>query len=156
METMSKFKVDNEIVRVQGFTGYAPKFYKAIVLEDYKFKDAYGSFTSIVDGYWELVKPKWTIYNNDKAWEDLSDKQKGKLLLAAHAKIRFTCNELDVFGDVAFNNEGVIYKAQYIEPVKPELTMAEIFSNDWKSCQLGITAKMSEQMITKGWNKSCK
>jgi hypothetical protein len=99
----------------------------------------------------EDIKPKWTIYNNTLPWSQLSDKQKSKLLLAAHQKMLFIVAVLQVTG-VALNN--AVYKVE--EPVKPEPTMAMIFSNDWKSCQLGITAKMSEQMITKGWTKPCK
>jgi hypothetical protein len=100
-----------------------------------------------------MSNTKWTIYNNTLPWSDLSDKQKGKLLLAAHAKIRFTCNELDVFGDVAFNNEGVIYKAQYIKPVKPEPTMAELFKDDWFECLSSGRGEQHEKMILKGWVK---
>jgi hypothetical protein len=143
METMSKFKLYNEIVRVKSFAGYAPKGYKAIVLEDYKFKDADGAFISIIDKNWELVKPKWTIYNNEKAWEDLSDKQKGKMLLAAHNGSSFGGTD-----KTEFNNPDYAYKA------KPEPTMAELFIADWN--ELGASFPVSEQMIAKGWNKPCK
>ena len=100
---------------------------------------------------------KWSIYNNTLPWSELSDKQKGKLLLAAHAKIRFTCNELDVYGDVAFNSEGAIYKAQYIEPVKPEPTMAELFLVDWQdTVGTEMPEHFADKIIAKGWTKPCK
>jgi hypothetical protein len=98
---------------------------------------------------------KWSIYNNTQPWSELSDKQKGKLLLAAHAKIRFTCNKLDVFGDVAFNNKGGIYNAQYIELVKPEPTMEELFDADSESFDFRGSGDFPEYMIAKGWTKSC-
>jgi hypothetical protein len=156
METMSKFKVGDKIVRISAKASWAPLGYIAEVLEGYYYFGKDDIEKRLFDHQWELVqediKPKWTIYNNDKAWQDLSDKQKGKLLLASHAKIRFTCNKIDVYGDVAFNNEGVIYKAQYIEPVKLELTMEEVFESDWYDCSQ-ITGDCAGQMIAKGWNK---
>jgi hypothetical protein len=155
METMRKFKVGDEIVRVSVDTSWAHIGYKATVLENYEYLCKDGEYTPINDGQWELVKPKWTIYNNDKAWQDLSDKQKGKLLLAAHAKIIFTCNELDVYGDVQFNNEGAIYKAIKPEPVKPKPTMAELFMADVSECNTGLLKHIPEPMIAKGWTKSC-
>jgi hypothetical protein len=103
----------------------------------------------------ELVKPKWSIYNNTLPWSELSDKQKGELLLAAHAKIRFTCNKVYVSWDVAFNNEDGIYNAQYIEPVKSEPTMEELFLIDWQDC-LCVGGKQEQKMIAKGWTKTCK
>ncbi len=156
---MKKFKVGDEIVRVDTKASWAHIGYTAAVLEGYQYLGKDFCVKKIFDHQWELVqeaaKTKWTIYNNTLPWPQLSDKQKGKLLLAAHAKIRFTCNELDIFGDVAFNNEGVIYKAQYIEPVKPEPTMEEVFESDWYDCSQ-ITGDCAGQMIAKGWNKPCK
>ena len=157
---MNKFKAGDEIVRTKMNSEWAPMGFKSVVFnkvddESSYYLDVRGDSQYVVDKNWELAKPKWTIYNNTLPWPQLSDKQKGKLLLAAHAKIRFTCNEIDIFGDVAFNNEGVIYKAQYIEPVKPEPTMEEVFESDWYDCSQ-ITGDCAGQMIDKGWNKPCK
>ncbi len=152
---MSKFNVGDNIVRITDAVYGQRAGFKAIVDANYCYESPNSVRFKIIDKNWELAKPKWTIYNNTLPWPQLSDKQKGKLLLAAHAKIRFTCNELDIFGDVAFNNEGVIYKAQYIEPVKPEPTMEEVFESDWYDCSQ-ITGDCAGQMIAKGWNKPCK
>jgi hypothetical protein len=104
----------------------------------------------------ELVKPKWTIYNNDKAWQDLSDKQKGKMLLAAHGKYKFTCDKIALYATVRFENLHGIYKAIKPEPVKPEPTMAELFVADWHETDVHLLKDFSEHMIAKGWTKSCK
>jgi hypothetical protein len=98
------------------------------------------------------LKPKWSIYNNTLPWSELSDKQKGKLLLASHSKIKFNCNKLDVWGDAAFNNINGIYTAQYIEPVKPEPTMEEMFKKDWHDL-LFVDGKFEQQIIARGWKK---
>jgi hypothetical protein len=152
METMRKFKVGDEIVRVDTKASWAHIGYTAAVLEGYQYLGKDFCVKRIFDHQWELVqeaaKSKWTIYNNTLPWSDLSDKKKGKLMVAAHAKIRFTCNKLDVFGDVAFNEEGGIYKAQYIEPVKPEPTMEEKFNAAWE--RLNTRLSIAEQMINKG------
>lgn len=89
----------------------------------------------------KLLNPKWTIYNNELKWSELSDKQKGKMLLAAHGGV--------LFGGTAkptFNNTGHPYQA-----VKPKPTMAELFLADWLSTS--GDSGYSEQMITKGWVK---
>jgi hypothetical protein len=161
---MNEFKVGDEVVINLLTGGYSGKLKVGSVATIGKFSTK----TSFVKMVGELnimccwhnlanIKhaEKWSIYNNTLPWSQLSDKQKGKLLLAAHAKIRFTCNKLDVFGDVAFNNKGGIYNAQYIELVKPEPTMEELFLIDWKDC-LCVGGKQEQKMIAKGWTKPCK
>ncbi len=66
----------------------------------------------------EDIKPKWTIYNNDKAWQDLSDKQKGKMLLAGHNGITISMRNL-IFFKPAFDDASAIYKAIKPATVKP-------------------------------------
>ncbi len=157
---MNKFKVGDEIVRVNTKASWAHIGYTATVLEGHQYLGKDFCVKRIFDHQWELVqeaaKPKWTIYNNTLPWSQLSDKKKGKLLLAAHAKIRFTCDKLDVFGDVAFNNEGGIYNAQYIELVKPEPTMAVLFNSDSVDFDFRRSTDFPEYMIAKGWTKTCK
>ncbi len=154
---MRKFKVGDEILRVSTKTGWAHIGYTAIVLEGYQYLGKDFCVKRIFDHQWELVqeaaKPKWTIYNNTLPWSELSDKQKGKLLLASHSKIKFTCNKVYISWDVAFNNEGGIYNAQYIELVKPAPTMAELFESDWRICSASGTYNMWSKMIDKGWKK---
>jgi hypothetical protein len=105
-----------------------------------------------------LLKPKWTIYNNTLPWADLSDKQKGKMLLAQleddSIKLvrKALCGQdLFIHCEEICAGEGVVYRAQP-EPVKPEPTMAELFEIDWMDCP-NYEGLYSEQMITKGWVK---
>ena len=88
-----------------------------------------------------LLKPKWTIYNNELKWSALSDKQKGKMLLATHSGVLFGGTKKPIF-----NNSNHPYKA-----VKPKPTMAELFLADWLSTSGVSGCGRSEQMITKGW-----
>jgi hypothetical protein len=153
---MSKFNIGDKIVRISDFNkSTTPEGYITYVMKGDKYIAKDYSVKFIHDFLWELVpqdiKTKWSIYNNTLPWSKLSDKQKGKLLLASHSKIKFTCNKVYVSWDVAFNNEGGIYNAQYIELVKPEPTMAELFVADWFDGGLS-----SDNMIAKGWTKPCK
>ena len=100
----------------------------------------------------ELAAPRWSIYNNDLPWEKLSDKQKGKLLLAAHSGVKF---EGVVRNPPTFDCEKSPYTAIKPEPVKPEPTMAELFVADWPAHDTGILDICADKMIAKGWNKPC-
>ena len=95
----------------------------------------------------EIASPKWSIYSNDLPWEKLSNKQKGKLLLAAHSGVKF---ENFMYHQPVFNSEIYAYTAIKPEPVKPEPTMEELFIRDWK------LEESPEHMIAKGWTKPCK
>ena len=101
----------------------------------------------------KLANPKWSIYNNDLPWEKLSNKQKGKLLLAAHSGVKFF-----KFKDVKpeFLWDRHVYVAIKPEPVKPEPTMAELFIADWPARDTGILDVCADKMIAKGWAKPCK
>ena len=114
----------------------------------------------------ELVALKWSIYNNDLPWEKLSNKQKGKLLLAEHSGVKFF-----KFGNItpAFSDDSQVYVAIKTEPVKPPPTMEDLFIADWKSLSsesdttkdmmlegYDATHILASQMIAKGWTKSCK
>jgi hypothetical protein len=160
---MNEFKVGDEVKVVEITLAYAGNLKVGDTAIIKKFQINQNRFVMLVgddsnECCWhdvnniELVKPKWTIYNNTQPWSQLSDKQKGKLLLASHSKIKFTCNKVYVSWDVAFNNKGGIYIA--LEPVKPEPTMAELFKKDWYDCF--CDEDKYEQMIAKGWNKPCK
>ena len=97
----------------------------------------------------ELVKPKWTIYNNTLTWLYLSDKQKGKFLLANHDGVEIIGLEcISIPKPVVFNCDIIAYQA-----VKPKPTMAELFAVDLNNCNAGIEIKVSEQMTVKGWAK---
>jgi hypothetical protein len=153
---MSEFKAGDEVVRVKQSVDWAPLGYKTTVLKHNKFKDKDGNYRSgIFKDHWDMVKPKWTIYNNDKAWQDLSDKQKGKMLLAGHNGITISMSS-GIFFKPAFSNGSAIYKAIKPETVKPEPTMEELFISDWKEFSTGLLSELAPQMIANGWNKPCK
>ncbi|MFT6988204.1 MAG: hypothetical protein ACJASL_000164 [Paraglaciecola sp.] len=109
----------------------------------------------------ELVKPKWTIYNNTLPWSDLSDKQKGKMLLAQLEGVSIRLVAKSMCGEDCFIHceeidtiETVVYRAKPA-PVKPEPTMAELFIDDWKECSSSSSEAFAGKMIAKGWVKKC-
>ena len=59
----------------------------------------------------KLATPKWSIYTNDIQWRDLSNKQKGKMLLAGHGAMEFTINGDAPIKFPSFNNKFAVYKA---------------------------------------------
>jgi hypothetical protein len=154
METMRKFKVGDEIFRVRVGTSWAHIGYKATVLEDYQYLCKDGEYTPIHDGHWELAKPKWTIYNNTLPWSQLSDKQKGKLMVAENDGYEikgFKCTALNK--PVRFDCHHITYFAVEHVPVKPESKMANLLMVDLSQCQDG---DLISHLINKGWTKSCK
>jgi hypothetical protein len=165
MEAMSKFKVgdvvkviaSNEVLRRHRCTQEIKSGENYTVTEMFDNDCKLNNFLygCVEPGMIEIAKPKWTIYNNTLPWSDLSDKQKGKMLLGDHEGIKFTIDNV-AFIRVGFVGENSVYKAQYIEPVKPEPTMAELFMADLSECNTGLLKHIPEPMIAKGWTKSCK
>ena len=100
----------------------------------------------------KLAYPKWSIYNNDLPWKKLSNKQKGKLLLAAYDGVKFFDFDNITPSFLVYSQ---VYTAIKPEPVKPEPTMAALFVVDWNDC-MGDFGDSAIQMIAKGWNKPCK
>ena len=156
---MSKFKVGDD-VRVIGLSDL---LHPGIKIGDVRAVTATCSNGVQLDGFsdgWvydihiETLKTKWSIYNNTLPWSQLSDKQKGKLLLARHKGLALTIDGL-VFKSVAFDSDVCVYKVQYIEPVKPEPTMEELFEIDMGECVNYGTERNSKLMIAKGWTKTC-
>jgi hypothetical protein len=98
------------------------------------------------------LKPKWTIYNNDKPWSELSDKQKGRMLLTAHNQ-----SEMSVDGYLELNPASIldssIYKAIKYKAVETEPTMAGLFVSDWKEQESLYKKDVADHMIAKGWKK---
>jgi hypothetical protein len=162
METMSKFKVGEQVKVVEITIAYAGNLKVGDTARIKKFQINQNRFVMLVVDdsnlcCWhdinniELVKPKWTIYNNTLPWSDLSDKQKGKLLLAAHAKMLFCDFGLQIPGFALVN---CAYKVEKV--AKPEPTMEELFVADWHETDVHLVKDFSEHMIAKGWTKSCK
>tara|TARA_R110000851_G_scaffold239527_1_gene392236 strand:+ start:77 stop:562 length:486 start_codon:yes stop_codon:yes gene_type:complete len=101
-----------------------------------------------------LSKVKWTIYNNDKPWSDLSDKQKQKLLSAYNHGLKFkgfACNSYTLPFEHPLMT-GSIFTAVKPEKVKPAQTMAKMFHFDFYRLNGGQT-EIAKQMIAKGWVK---
>jgi hypothetical protein len=144
---MSKFKVGNEIVCIKSPPCGAEVGFKAIVDDGYCYETPSGERKAVFNDYWELAKPKWTIYNNTLPWSDLSDKQKGKMLLADHNGKSFGGTHKTVF-----NNPCHPYQA------KPEPTMAELFLADWgdiAGVEMDGYFNFAGKIIAKGWVKKC-
>ena len=152
---MSKFKVGDKVVITSKTNCYNGKFnigdsgviqrfqhdegHHVVLREDFAYGD-HGTCWHSVSKI-KLLKPKWTIYNNELKWSELSDKQKGKMLLAAHSGLLFGGTTKPTF-----NNNSHPYQA-----VKPTPTMAELFLADWLSTS--GDSGCSQQMIDKGWVK---
>jgi hypothetical protein len=157
---MSKFKVDDEVEAVsESFEWGLVKagdlgVVKSLRGDEYFVRFPNQSTWRCYEKDLKLVKPKWSIYNNTLPWSELSDKQKGKMLLGDHKGIKFTIDNV-AFTRVGFIGDNSIYKAQYIEPVKPEPTMTQLFVKDWNEvCDNTISG--ADRMIARGWNKPCK
>ena len=155
---MSKFKVGDEIVRVNTKASWAHIGYTATVLEGHQYLGKDFCVKRIFDHQWELVqevaKPKWSIYNNTQPWSQLSDKQKGKLLLAGNEGVEMTLDG-DIVNDAAFKCKKGVYKAIKPEPVKPEPTMAELLTKDILGCSGFLRPHDVDDLIAKGWTKPC-
>jgi hypothetical protein len=115
---MSKFKVGDEIVRINDLRTDIKTGFKTVVRNGYCYKTPTGELVDIINKNWELVNPKWSIYNNTLPWSQLSDKQKGKLLLAGHNGITISMKN-GIFFKPAFDDGSAIYKAIKPEPVTP-------------------------------------
>ena len=70
-----------------------------------------------VDSAWlklgmiKLANPKWSIYTNDIEWCKLSNKQKGKLLLASHEGLEFRVNGNSPINYPFFSDRFAVYLA---------------------------------------------
>jgi hypothetical protein len=109
----------------------------------------FGATTSQLRQDETMNNTKWTIYNNTLPWSELSDKQKGKMLLANHSGIEIKgVGILSLQKPVKFNVDTFIYFAK-----KPERTMAELFALDIMSSSGFLTTHDINDLIAKGWVK---
>ena len=83
--------------------------------------------------------------NNEAKWKDLSDEQKGALLLAQHEGMGITSNGKKAITDFSFNSN--VYQA-----IKPEPELWEVLAKDWNDCD-SVGGNICKQMIAKGWTK---
>jgi hypothetical protein len=159
---MSKLKVGNKVEITGRTSGYVGIFKIGGTAEIKEFNPTTGKYVRLVGDNssscnWhhidkiKLVKTKWTIYNNTLPWSELSDKQKGKMLLARHCDNLFVSD----FSDVAFCPK-FIDSIEIIKAVKPESTMEELFIADINSMPLCGYVKAANYMIAKGWVKNAR
>jgi hypothetical protein len=153
VEAMSKFKLGSKVKVIEITLAYNGGLKVGDIAAIQEFQSSHNRFVRLIGDdsnacSWhdvnniELVEPKWTIYNNTLPWSDLSDKQKGKLLLAQNNKLKFedfTSSE----PTMPFSN-GWVYVVE-----KPEPTMETVFANDWFN-ECGQSPK---NMVAKGWIK---
>ena len=164
---MNEFKVGDEVEAVsESFTWGLVKagdlgVVKSLRGDEYFVRFPNQSTWRCYEKDLKLVKPRWTIYNNTLPWSELSDKQKGKILVANINDVAICMVAKSLIGDVTFINnveidkgDVCVYRAQP-KPVKPEPTMAELFLIDWQEC-LCVGGKQEQKMIAKGWTKTCK
>ena len=90
---------------------------------------------------------KWTIYNNTLPWLSLSNKQKGKILLAHNEGLQIKKVNMK-YDTRLFKNRDAVY--QVINTVKPEPTMEELFMIDIMGCTWN---DLASTIIAKGWVK---
>jgi hypothetical protein len=160
VEAMSKFKLGSKVKVIEITLSYNGGLKVGDIAAIQEFQSSHNRFVRLIGDdsnacSWhdvnniELVEPKWTIYNNTLPWSDLSDKQKGKLLLAAHARVEIIgLGMLSIPKPVVFNCGIIAYQA-----VKPEPTTAELFFTDWHETDVHLVKEFSEYMIGKGWVK---
>jgi hypothetical protein len=122
----------------EGLIGFSSHGRSGTWIED--GKEIIISYTEMM----QLLKPEWTIYNNTLPWSQLSDKQKGKMLLAQNNKLKFESFTLS--GPTMPFSKGWVYVVE-----KPEATMEELFHSDFYG--LGANGSIAEQMVAKGWVK---
>ena len=61
------FETGASIVRVDDFASWAPKGYKAKVLEGYKYLDNEGNLIHIIDYYWKLAEDQTATITTDNS-----------------------------------------------------------------------------------------
>ena len=88
-----------------------------------------------------MKDPKWTIYNNTLTWEQLSDKKKGKLLLAAHSGVNIGGRGFRyLVNPVQFVDPTRAYFAIKPAPTKVEPTIQDLFESEcdlWNERHVG-------------------
>jgi hypothetical protein len=168
---MSKFKVGDEIVINLLTGGYSGKlkFGSVAIIGEFSIGRRFARMVgelNIAGGWHNLANikhaEKWSIYNNTLPWSELSDKQKGKLLLANINDVAICMVAKSLRGDETFINnveidkgDVCVYRAQP-KPVKPEPTMAELLTKDILGCSGFLRPHYVDELIAKGWTKPCK
>jgi hypothetical protein len=154
---MSKFKLGSKVKVIEITLSYNGGLKVGDIAAIQEFQSSHNRFVRLIGDdsnacSWhdvnniELVEPKWTIYNNTLPWSDLSDKQKGELLLAQNNKLKFE--------DFTSSGPTMPFSKKWVYVVeKPEPTTAELFFTDWHETDVHLVKEFSEYMIGKGWVK---
>jgi hypothetical protein len=162
---MRKFKVGDDVIISEVSKCYSGKLTlgSLAVIGQFNHNCTFAKMIgelNIMCGWHDLTKikhaEKWSIYNNTQPWSKLSDKQKGKIMVAENDGYEIEgvkCTALNK--PVRFDCHHIAYFAVEPEPPKPEPTIEEVFESDWYDCSQ-ITGDCAGQMIAKGWTKSCK
>jgi hypothetical protein len=162
---VNKFKVGDEVIISEVTNSYSGKLTlgSLAVVGEFNHNCTFARMIgelNIMCGWHNLANikhaEKWSIYNNTLPWSELSDKQKGKLMVAENDGYEIEgvkCTALNK--PVRFDCHHIAYFAVEPEPPKPEPTMEELFLIDWKDC-LCVGGKQEQKMIAKGWTKTCK
>jgi hypothetical protein len=163
---MSDFKIGDRVVitgKTYGYQGCLEVGDTAHILYFYTREGKNVSASMVVDRgasscFHNLdnieLKPKWAIYNNTLPWAELSDKQKGKFLLASHEGVRMSYLGV-LLESPSFKSGELVNTSVYIaiELVKSEPTLAEMFISDWKQKESIYKKDVAEHMIARGWKK---
>jgi hypothetical protein len=161
---MNKFKVGDDVIISEVTNSYSGKLTlgSLAVVGEFNHNCTFARMIgelNIMCGWHDLnnIKhaEKWSIYSNTLPWSELSDKQKGKLLLGRHQGLDFTIDGLG-FKSVSFDCVFYVYKAIKPEPEKPEPTMAELLTKDILGCSGFLRPHDVDELIAKGWTKPCK
>jgi hypothetical protein len=162
---MRKFKVGDEVKVVEITLAYAGNLKVGDTAIIKKFQINQNRFVMLVGDdsnvcCWhdvnniELVKPKWSIYNNTLPWSQLSDKQKGKLLVADNLGLIFNGFTIKIRPSFGYYNS--VYAVTNPDTVKPEPTMTELLTKDVLGCSGFLRPHDVDDLIAKGWTKPCK
>jgi len=156
---MSKFKIGDRVL----VTGRNSTLNENVKIGDTRIVTATQSdgaqLDDICDGWVHDVdlSSKWTIYNNTITWEQLSDKKKGKLLLAEHDKeiikmvAASSCGQYPFLHSIKIDSsKPIVYRAA---PAKAAPTMEELFISDLQDTVSNLLRDFSKHMIAKGWKK---
>jgi hypothetical protein len=111
---MRKFKVGDEIVRVNNGERYAPLGFTTIVNTLYHYTDTEGETLVVLDNLWALAfAPNWTPENNELPWGELTDVQQGAFLLCKHRRSKLVFRGLgknwDTVGTPSWRS-GMVYR----------------------------------------------
>jgi hypothetical protein len=117
--------------------------------------DTQSVYAQTLFGSSQPTEAKWTIYNNTKQWQNLSDEQKGALLLHIHKSsdgkccIKYHSIDYDVWREALHPKciDNRAYRA-----IKPQPEMWEVMRDDWLG-HCNTEDSSFKAMVKIGWTK---